>query len=220
MAKKVIFSSLAMLGGLILFGCVPLEEHRVEEVPVKEKKAVREERVVSERPGDILIVDDFDDGAKPNNLGGDLGAWDRDPADDTQTCREYFTSEVKCGDKGYSMKIDYDVDSPSPAFNGYWTKLQGIDVSPYKNFVFYVKGDEKDGFTTQFKIELKNDKKEVGKYYVKGVTTEWQKVIVPLNNFVGITDFTNMTEFVVVFEDRIATDRDGAIYIDNLQFSK
>jgi len=55
---------------------------------------------------------------------------------------------------------------------------------------------------------------------VKGVTTEWQKVIVPLNNFVGITDFTNMTEFVVVFEDRIATDRDGAIYIDNLQFTK
>jgi len=220
MAKKVIFASLAMLGGLILFGCVPLEEHRVEEVPVKEKKAVREERVVSERPGDILMVDDFDDGAKPNNLGGDLGAWDRDPADDTQTCREYFTSEVKCGDKGYSIKIDYDVDSPSPAFNGYWTKLQGIDVSPYKDFVFYVKGDEKDGFTTQFKIELKNDKKEVGKYYVKGVTTEWQKVIVPLNNFVGITDFTNMTEFVVVFEDRIATDRDGAIYIDNLQFTK
>jgi len=221
MGKKIIFSSfLALLGVLILFGCVPLEEYRVEEVPVKEKKAVREERVTSEQPGDILMIDDFDDGAKPNNIGGDLGAWDRDPADDTQTCREYFTSEVKCGESGYSMKIDYDVDSPSPAFNGYWTKLQGIDVSSHKNFVFYVKGDEKDGFTTQFKIELKNEKKEVGKYYVKGVTSEWQKVVVPLTDFVGITDFSEMTEFVVVFEDRIATDRDGAIYIDNLHFSK
>jgi len=221
MGKNVIFSSLVTLGLLFLFSCAPLEEYRVkEEKTVKEGKVVKKEKVSVEKPGDILMIDDFDDGAKPNNIGGDLGAWDRDPADDTQRCREYFTSEVKCGDKGYSMKIDYDVDSPSPAYNGYWTKLQDIDITPYKNFVFYVKGDEKEGFTTQFKIELKNGKKELGKYYVKGVTSEWQKVVVPLKEFVGITDFSKMTEFVIVFEDRIATDRDGAIYIDNLHFSK
>jgi len=215
MAKRIIVSSLAILGILFLFSCAPLEEYRVEE-----EKPVAKEKVAVEKAGEILMIDDFDDGAKPNNIGGDLGSWDRDPADETQTCREYFTSEAKVGEKGYSMKIDYDVDSPSPAFNGYWTKLQGIDVTPYKNFVFYVKGDEKDGFTTQFKIELKNTKKEVGKYYVKGITSDWQKIVVPLRNFAGITDFSNMTEFVVVFEDRIATDRDGAIYIDNLHFSK
>jgi len=227
MVKKVIFSSLVALGFLILFSCVPLEEYRVKEEKtvkkpevVKEEKAVEEKKVSAEKPGDILMIDDFDDGAKPNNLGGDLGAWDRDPADETQTCMEYFTSEVKCGEKGYSMKLGYDVDSPSPAFNGYWTKLQNVDITPYKNFVFYVKGDEEDGFTTQFKIELKNTKNQVGKYYVKGVTSDWQKVVVPLNNFAGITDFSKMTEFVVVFEDRIATDRDGSIYIDNLYFSK
>jgi len=215
MEKKVIFSSLVILGILFLFSCAPLEEYRV-----KEEKPVAKEKVAVEKAGEILMVDDFDDGEKPSNLGGDLGSWNRDPTDDTQSCREYFTSEVKYGDKGYSLKIDYDVDSPSPAYNGYWTKLQGINVTPYKNFVFYVKGDEKDGFTTQFKIELKNAKKELGKYYVKGVTSDWQKVVVPLSNFVGITDFSNMTEFVIVFEDRIATDRDGAIYIDNVYFSK
>jgi len=215
MVKKVIPFSLVTVGILFLFSCAPLEEYRV-----KEEKPVVKEKVAVEKPGEILMIDDFDDGAKPNNIGGDLGSWDRDPADDTQTCREYFTSETKVGEKGYSIKVDYDVDSPSPAYNGYWTKLQGIDITPYKDFVFYVKGDEKDGFTTQFKIELKNAKKELGKYYVKGVTSDWQKVVVPLKNFVGITDFSNMTEFVIVFEDRIATDRDGAIYIDNLYFSK
>ena len=215
MVKKAIPFCLATVGILFLFSCAPLEEYRV-----KEEKPVVKEKVAVEKPGEILMIDDFDDGAKPNNIGGDLGSWDRDPADDTQTCREYFTSETKVGEKGYSIKVDYDVDSPSPAYNGYWTKLQGIDITPYKDFVFYVKGDEKDGFTTQFKIELKNAKKELGKYYVKGVTSDWQKVVVPLKNFVGITDFSNMTEFVIVFEDRIATDRDGAIYIDNLYFSK
>ncbi len=227
MGKKVIFSSLVALGFLILVGCVPLEEYRVKEEKtvkepevVEEKKTVEKKKVSAEKPGDILMIDDFDDGEKPNNLGGDLGAWDRDPADETQTCREYFTSDVKCGEEGYSMKLEYDVDSPSPAFNGYWTKLQLIDITPYENLVFYVKGDREKGFTTQFKIELKNTKNQVGKYYVKGVTSDWQKVVVPLKNFVGITDFSKMTEFVVVFEDRIATDRDGAIYIDNLYFSK
>lgn len=215
MTKRVLISSLEIMALLFLFSCAPLEEYRV-----KEEKAAKAEKTAVEKAPELLMIDDFDDGAKPNNIGGDLGAWDRDPADETQRCREYFTTETKYGEKGFSMKVDYDVDSPSPAYNGYWTKLQGIDVTPYKNFAFYVKGDEKDGFTTQFKIELKNMKKEVGKYYVKGVTSDWQKVVVPLRDFVGITDFTNMTEFVIVFEDRIATDRDGAIYIDNLHFSK
>jgi len=215
MTKRVLISSLGIVALLFLFNCAPLEEYRV-----KEEKAAKAEKTAVEKAPELLMIDDFDDGAKPNNIGGDLGAWDRDPADETQRCREYFTTETKYGEKGFSMKVDYDVDSPSPAYNGYWTKLQGIDVTPYKNFAFYVKGDEKDGFTTQFKIELKNMKKEVGKYYVKGVTSDWQKVVVPLRDFVGITDFTNMTEFVIVFEDRIATDRDGAIYIDNLHFSK
>lgn len=215
MTKRVLISSLEIMALLFLFSCAPLEEYRV-----KEEKAAKAEKTAVEKAQEMLMIDDFDDGAKPNNIGGDLGAWDRDPADETQRCREYFTTETKYGEKGFSMKVDYDVDSPSPAYNGYWTKLQGIDVTPYKNFAFYVKGDEKDGFTTQFKIELKNMKKEVGKYYVKGVTSDWQKVVVPLRDFVGITDFTNMTEFVIVFEDRIATDRDGAIYIDNLHFSK
>jgi len=215
MARRIIVSSLAILGILFLLSCAPLEEYRV-----KEEKPAAKERVAVEKPGEILMVDDFDDGAKPNNLGGDLGSWNKDPADDSQSCRENFTSEARCGEKGYAMKIDYDVDSPSPAYNGYWTKLQGINVTAYRNFVFYVKGDEKDGFTTQFKIELKNAKKELGKYYVKGVTSDWQKVVVPLKDFAGITDLSNMTEFVIVFEDRIATDRDGAIYIDNVYFSK
>ncbi|MQY53526.1 MAG: OmpA family protein [Firmicutes bacterium] len=166
----------------------------------------------------ILKVADFDSGEKPNNLGGDFGAWDKDPTDLTQTCMDSFSSEVKYGDKGYSLKLTYDVDSPNPAYNGFWTKLQNQDLRGYKELVFFVKGDEGKGFTRRFKVELKNPT-QVGSFLVSGVTSEWQKVIVPLKKFKRITDWSKMTEFVIVFDDLTSNPKEGVIYIDDICFS-
>jgi len=166
----------------------------------------------------ILKVADFDSGEKPNNLGGDFGAWDKDPTDLTQTCMDSFSSEVKYGEKGYSLKLTYDVGSPNPAYNGFWTKLQNQDLRDYKELVFYVKGDEEKGFTRRFKVELKNPT-QVGSFLVMGVTSEWQKVIIPFLKFKTITDWSQMTEFVVVFDDLTSNPKEGVIYIDDVYFS-
>jgi len=166
----------------------------------------------------ILKVADFDSGEKPNNLRGDFGAWDKDPTDLTQTCLDSFSSEVRCGDKGYSLKLSYDVDSPNPAYNGFWTKLQNQDLKDYKELVFFVKGDEEKGFTRRFKVELKNPT-QVGSFLVTGVTREWQKVIIPFQKFKRITDWSQMTEFVVVFDDLTSNPKEGVIYIDDVYFS-
>jgi len=166
----------------------------------------------------ILKVADFDSGEKPNNLGGDFGAWEKDPTDLTQTCRDSFSSEVKYGDKGYSLRLVYDVDSPNPAYNGFWTKLNNQDITGYKELVFYVKGDEEKGFTTRFKVELKNPT-QVGSFLITGVTGDWQKVTVPLEKFKAITEWSQMTEFVVVFDDLTSNPKEGVIYIDDIYFS-
>lgn len=166
----------------------------------------------------ILKVADFDSGQKPNNLGGDFGAWDKDPTDFTQTCLDSFSSEVKCGDKGYSLKLTYDVDSPNPAYNGFWTKLQNQDLKAYKELVFFVKGDEEKGFTRRFKVELKNPT-QVSSFLVSGITSEWQKVVVPLKKFKRITDWSKMTEFVIVFDDLTSNPKEGIIYFDDIYFT-
>ena len=166
----------------------------------------------------ILKVADFDSGQKPNNLGGDFGAWNRDETDLTQSCVDSFSSEVKYGDKGYSLKLVYDVDSPNPAYNGFWTKLQNQDVKDYKELVFFVKGDEQKGFTPRFKVELKNPT-QVGSFLVTGVTSEWQKVVIPFQKFKAITDWSQMTEFVIVFDDLTSNPKEGVIYIDDIYFS-
>ena len=174
--------------------------------------------VVGRGNGAILKVADFDSGQKPNNLGGDFGAWDKDPTDFTQTCLDSFSSEVKCGDKGYSLKLTYDVDSPNPAYNGFWTKLQNQDLRKYKELVFYVRGDEEKGFTRRFKVELKNPT-QVGSFLVSGITSEWQKVIVPFQKFKRITDWNQMTEFVIVFDDLTSKPKEGIIYVDDIYFT-
>jgi len=165
-----------------------------------------------------LMVADFNSGEKPNNIGGDFGGWSKDPTDAHGYCVESFDSVNRLGDKGFAMKLDYDVSSKNPAYNGFWMFLQNLDASKYKTLRFAVKGD-KSGYTTVFKVELKNDQKQVGRFYVTDVKEDWQEVVIPLKDFKGITNFSNLTEFVIVFEDRIASNKKGIIYIDNIKFS-
>jgi len=213
--------------GLILYTCAPKKPEPEPEKEVTEKAViVPEERVEVikkkvPRPEEmVLLVADFDSGKKPNNLGGDFGSWNRDPKDFTQGCMDSFVSTIKHGETGYSLQLMYDVLSDNPAYNGFWMKLQGIDISDYKKLSFWVKGDELRGFTKVFKVELKNTKGHIGKYYVTEVTSNWKEIIIPLEKFSGLDDLTSMNEFVIVFEDRIATKKEGAIYIDDITFLK
>ncbi len=123
---------------------------------------------------------------------------------------------MRVGDEGFSMRIDYDVDSPNPAFNGYWMQLEGADFSEYSTFVISIKGDAEEGFTERFKLEMKNTEGQTGTYMVSGVTDEWQEFEIPLDRFRGLRDTSSMAEFVIVFEDTVANPKEGRIYIDNL----
>ena len=176
--------------------------------------------VIAEAATSEVLIADFDSGEKPNNIGGNFGAWDKDPADFSQGCSEAFDSKNRHGSKGFSMKLEYDVDSRNAAYNGFWMFLQNFDASKYNNLSFWVKGDGDEGYTTVFKLELKNANRQVGRYYVTNVTDQWQKIVIPLKSFKGVTDFSSLTEFVLVFEDRIASNKTGVILIDDISFTK
>lgn len=166
------------------------------------------------------VIADFDSGDKPNNLGGNFGAWNKDPSDPAQWCMESFDSANRHGDKGFSMKLDYSVQSPNPAYNGFWMMLPNFDASKYDNFTFWVKGDAKQGYTAVFKVELKNNLKQVGRHYVSTINDQWQQISIPLSEFKGLSDRSNITELVIVFEDRMASNKKGIIYVDDFKFTK
>jgi len=238
--KKVIFLLLVVFTTVIFYGCdvgttpestKDLKSGRgmLGEVVKAEGRAVGDPtagivsprvKVAGSLSGSTLLVADFDSGSKPSNIGSDFGAWDKDPADFSQTCTDAFDSVIKDGDTGFSMKLTYDVDSPNPAYNGFWLKLNDIDASNFRNLTFAVRGDEDAGYTTVFKVELKKTNGEVGKFYVTGVEYVWKEISIPLNQFSGINDVSGLGELVIVFEDAMTTNKEGVIYLDNIRFTQ
>lgn len=167
-----------------------------------------------------LMIADFNSGTKPNNIGGDFGAWDKDPMDFTQYCIESFSSDVTPDNRGYSLRLDYDIDSPNIAFNGFWMSFNNRNLSRFNTLVIWIKGDVYSGFTSVVKLELKNNQGQQGTYYLTGITKDWQAFEIPYKDFEGIYDFTDMKELILVFEDRTATNKKGSIYIDNIYVTK
>jgi len=168
----------------------------------------------------VLVIADFDTWDDINNLGGPFSSWAKDPTDDTQICRVEITDEDFVGDKGHSIRMVYDVDSPRIAYNGMWMKLADSNWSAYRYLVLWLKGDKDAGFTPRFKIEIKNSKGENGAYVVTGIKDLWQQFVVPLKNFRGITRLTRMEELIFVFDDMRCNPKVGEIYVDSIYLSK
>ncbi|PIQ85774.1 MAG: hypothetical protein COV74_07460 [Candidatus Omnitrophica bacterium CG11_big_fil_rev_8_21_14_0_20_45_26] len=166
-----------------------------------------------------MVIADFDTGDKPNNIGGDFGSWDKDPADESQYCNMSFEPDDMFGDPaGYSIRLDYDVNSSNPAYNGFWMKLNNFDASGHNTINFGLKGDAAKGYTKRIKIELK-DANGSSPYIVSGITDEWQQFSIPFEKFRRIKDWSALTEFVVVFDDINSVPKEGSVYFDNLTFS-
>ena len=53
----------------------------------------------------------------------------------------------------------------------------------------------------------------MNKYLPGGVTTEWQEVVIPLENF-GLLDLTEMGSFVINFNVK----QNGTVWVDDLKF--
>jgi len=173
-------------------------------------------------PGDApeLVIADFDSGKKPNNVGGDFGSWNYAPRDETQGCWDWFEPTNFNDVEGYSVIMEYDVKSPNPAFCGLWMKLKNVDVSPYDVLSLWLKGDEKTGFTTRFKIEMRNKRGKRAVYTVSGVDNTWQNFKIPFKKTRAINDWSQIQEMTVVFDDIMATKKVGQILLDQISFRK
>lgn len=172
----------------------------------------------AQKPAMELMVADFNSGAKPNNLGGDFGAWIKDPSDPMQGCIESFDRANRFVNAGFALRLIYSVESRNPAFGGLWMRLKNLDASKFHSLALRVRGDPKLGFTAVFKVELKDSMDQTSHFYVRGVTDQWQDLVIPLKDFEGITNFRSLKELVIVFEDTSATSKRGVIYIDDVRF--
>lgn len=170
-------------------------------------------------PKSVLLIHDFDSGIRASEHTVDFGHWLKDPKDPTQGCIESFSSDEKYGPEGMSLRLDYDVDSPNVAYDGFFLRFLDVDLTGYKFLNFYVKGDAAAGFPKTVKLELKADT-VVKEYFYTGITDQWKLVKIPLVVFSMYANAKNMTEFTIGFEDAKSSSKAGTIYVDKIFFSK
>jgi len=167
-----------------------------------------------------LLLDDFNTASDRNKFGGITGAW----ADTTARSKARFSydPEIILGRTGYSLKLRYETFQEN--YCGYYSKLNGYDLSAYNYVSFWVKGEVGGEFV---KLELKNIAAQVSKSYLNDhldgpITTQWQKVVIPLDTFIKITDWTSMDEFIIanVWKESLTngSQTSGTIYIDDIVF--
>lgn len=182
--------------------------------PKKQAKPVQQETKQAPKSDAVMTYADFE------TEGVEYGVWNKDPEDETQGCKMEI-AEPGLGDKGQAVKLEYDIDSPNEAFNGFWMKLNNADLSKYGKLVLWVKGDKNAGYTKKIKIEIKNAN-ESSAVYAGDITDVWSAIEVPFKDFDKITDWSKISEFVVVFDEQATGDtaKTGSICIDNISFAK
>ncbi len=171
-----------------------------------------------------LVIDSFNKTLNLNDLGGLRKIKD---------CKIGFDDKSKQTEQGYGLRLSYDVGPLCPT-NVFTEKLNGINASSYNAVSFYLKGDQKDGYTHSFRIELES-KNNGAVFKVMGVSSYWQKVTIPFRNFGGkltgwdgmdaywggmITDLNDIKKISFVFDMREVSKNKGTIYVDDLSFER
>lgn len=163
------------------------------------------------------MVADFDHPGRLTNLGGPFGSWEADPNDPTQWCRIRLTETERLGASGYGLMIDYDVDSPNPAYGGFWMKLPALDLRGFTTLSLALKGDPQRGWTKRLVLELK-DRRHVARFVLDGIEAQWKRMQIPLSAFADIKGIRRVDEVVLVFDDQTVTEKLGTLYVDEIVF--
>ncbi len=167
------------------------------------------------------LLADFVPNTKIVSEGGvelEYGSWNRFPNDSTQKCYTENIEDYNALDK-WAVRIVYDVDSKNPAYNGFWLKLGGADFTDYNALLIRIKGDSDAGYPETISLELK-DAYNTSPYKISGISSEWKEYVVPFSYFFKIKDWSDMREFVIIFNDLDTAPKNGAVLIDKISVVK
>ncbi len=174
-----------------------------------------------------LVLDDFNTGVVQNYFKGVNGVWYNNAA----IIAYYYANPDKIlGRTGYSLKLIYDISGGHDSFGGYYLKLNDKDISQYNYLSFWVRSDsgcdslkieikcsDNPSFPNEYKAEVYTTD-----YLDSGITTVWQKVMIPMDTFSCLYQMTNMYELTFTLENSAAlrggSPVSGVIYIDDIVF--
>ena len=169
-----------------------------------------------------LLVDDFEIGQtqglfgqRKNRLDAFQGTWARRPSYTVIT----KVLDTRPGSVGNALRLEF---CKVGGWCGWYTLLNGIDVSKHNALTFWVKGEQGGerfdiGFADDTMQDLEIDAVYAGPVtaFIPGVTTEWQQVKVPLQGLRSDLNLARMGSLVLWFR----YEGKGAIQIDDVAFA-
>ncbi|MBN2190223.1 MAG: hypothetical protein JW728_03335 [Candidatus Aureabacteria bacterium] len=189
-----------------------------------------------------LFVADFE--GWPNNLGGEIGvygslepnweekdtvpySWVYEPA-----CAGYSVENIHDGKQSFRL-VNAMGSKPSESWGSFSMNMgptldlttmpitvDSKDVSAYKYFTFWVKG-ENGGEHIQILFRDANALNYMPqvKYSVPDATKEWKKVIVPLDEIKKKVDLKHLDNVGIAFGPDVGNTKGDTIYIDSFVFT-
>ena len=174
--------------------------------------------VVRGAPGQQVIWN-FDQ-SLTNSLGGGYNSFSREPS----WARTYLDPAVHRSASGHSLRIT--AHREWKGFCGVWFDFypagshHSFDARPHPYLSFWIKGGKPGG---DFDIKIVDARGEAHEdtlhtrplhaYLPRGITTEWQKVTLPLSDFPE-TDPGSLARMVLVF----SVPGDYQFYVDDISF--
>ena len=169
-----------------------------------------------------IIVDTFDKGMtsgvfyqRSTALGTYQGTWAKRPSYAIIS----KSRKHRRGETGKGLVIDYKKEA---GWAGWYTLLDGLDVSDNNTLSFWVKGEKGQekfdiGLADSDMQELQIDAiyaGDVNSFLPLGVTTQWQEVKIPLSRVGAELDMRDMGSVVLWFR----YGGKGKIFIDDMSF--
>lgn len=170
-----------------------------------------------------LLLWSFEEGVT-NGWGGQYNGYFRSPS----WVRTYLDPNVHRSSLGHSLRIA--VHREKQGFAGVWLGFypvsngprQFLDARSYRFLSFWIKG-QKGG--EDFEMHLADDRSEdredtiarrpVRAYLARGVTTEWQEVLIPLAEFPGV-NFRRLVNLILSF----SSPGDYLLYLDDISLKR
>lgn len=169
----------------------------------------------------VLMVADFDEGAAPLDIGS--GSSISTINNVTPTFVASSAAEPALGNRGYSLRIQSQTGTANFLLLNFGSN---VDLSSYKALSFWIRADNPSS-TATLKVDLKLGTTEPGfrpdirNFLPNGVTSSWQKVVVPINALVSGL-ITNNTSALATANTLIFQTDSGfptmTVYIDDVLF--
>jgi hypothetical protein len=207
-----------------------------------EDAAGKPEQAAPQLGGQEVLIADFE--GWPNNLGGEIGVYGAlEPNwDDITTVPYSWTYEaitpgynpanVHSGRQAFRLVNGLGI-KPELAWGSFAMdlgpttdltiipkKVESFDASGFKYITFWVKG-EKGGERMEFvarDAHALNYMPQV-KYKLPDVTTEWQKINIPLSELSGKLDLTALDNIGLGFGKEVGNLKGEIVYIDDFAFT-